>query len=764
MTSFIGRRREIEEARARLQQSRLVSLLGVGGVGKTRLAEELAVRSARAFRDSVRWIDLASVRQPEAVPSAAAVALGVTDQSSRAVMDKVIDHVQSRHMLIVLDNCEHLLSAAAELVSTVLAAAPEVRIVTTSREPLSIAGEYVYMLPPLSTPGEIEDCRAADIAHFESVSLLVERAQSVVADFQLTDTNARAVAQLCNRLDGIPLAIELAAARLRSLSPSQLVERLDKRFALLTGGDRGAMPRQQTLRALIDWSFELCSDTERLLWARLSVFSGSFDLDAAEAICGFGDLSDTPVIDVLDRLIGKCLVTVDRTTEQLRYSQLMTVREYGHELLEKSGDSEELFHRHLEHYSTRADRSSIDWCGPGQSEILAGLRIDHPNFVAALDWSLRDASQRAAAARLAVALRYHWIAGGYLSDGRIRLERILQHLAAPTRERGDVLWVTAWTALIQGDHDAALAHLDECTHLATALGDHRLRAHADHWRGIHAVFSGKPADAIRLFHDAITVHRSLGDLASVLTASFELGMAQTYDGQLDSALRTCGEVIAVADAHGEKWNKAYALWVSSVAYFHLGRHDDAVEAAEQALRIQHDFKDKICTALSIELLSWVAASSGDAGGAATLSGAAKGVWRRLGTSVVAFGPHITEDSLTSERRAARTIGADEFARLAAPAVGLTIDQAVDLALGTRPDAAPTPPAEASPLTRREQQIAELLAEGLSNRQIADALVISRRTVDGHVEHILDKLAVSSRTQVAAWVAARAHPRIGQAGG
>ncbi|MFF2028389.1 LuxR C-terminal-related transcriptional regulator, partial [Streptomyces sp. NPDC058171] len=233
--------------------------------------------------------------------------------------------------------------------------------------------------------------------------------------------------------------------------------------------------------------------------------------------------------------------------------------------------------------------------------------------------------------------------------------------------------------------------------------------------------------------------------------------AQTYDGRLDDALETCRDVIAVADRHGEKWNKAYALWVSSVAYFHLGRADDAVDAAQQALRIQRDFKDKICTALSIEVLSWVATSSGDANAAATLCGAAKGVWHRLGTSVAAFGPQITDDSQSSERDAARMVGPGEFAQLATPAVRLTIEQAVDLALGTRTEDAAAPVAEASPLTKREQEIAELLAQGLSNRQIAERLVISRRTVDGHVEHIFDKLAVSSRTQVAAWVAARAHP-------
>ncbi len=754
LTSFVGRRRELDAARACLQHAHLVSLIGPGGVGKTRLAEELAARSARAFRDSVRWIDLAAVRDPDTVPSAAAAALGVTDQSNRPVLDKLADHTRSRHMLIVVDNCEHLLPAVITLVTTLLDAAPEIRIVTTSREPLGIAGEQTYVLPPLGTPPAGTGCRAVDIAPFEAVTLLVERARNTVSGFELTDANADAVAQLCRSLDGIPLAVELAATRLRSLSPSQLVERIDRRFALLTGGNRSALPRQQTLRALIDWSHDLCSDDERLLWARLSVFPGSFDLEAAEAVCGFGALPEDEIVDLLDRLVAKSLVGTDRATEDLRYLQLMTVREYGAELAESIGETAELFRRHRDHYAARAARSAQDWCGSTQREILTRLRIDHPNHIAALDWSLREESSSPTTAEFAVALRYHWIAGGNLADGRSRIERILHSATDPVRERGDALWVAAWIALIQGDHDAAEQHLIECHSLAATLADDRLRAHADHWAALHALFRGRTADAIAGYESAIGVHRAHGDTAAVLTASFQLAMAQIYDGRADDALTTCNAVLDLSGRYGENWNRAYSLWVSSLVHLHQGASGAAVDAARDALRIQRSYKDKICTALSIEVLAWTCAGSGDPRRSAQLFGAADAVWTRLGTDIAAFGPHVTDDSRAARRRAVDALGEAAFGKLAAEQAGTTIDEAVAFALGESTTAETTGPKTVSPLTKRELEIAMLIAEGRSNRAVAEHLVISSRTVDGHVERILAKLGFASRTQIAAWVAAR----------
>lgn len=751
ITSFIGRRKEIDEARVRLQQSRLVTLLGPGGVGKTRLAERIAEQTSRAFRDSYRWIDLASVRDPDALTPAAAAALGVIDQSNKDAMDKILDYLRDKHVLIVLDNCEHLLEASAQFVASVLVGAPEAHILATSRAPLGVGGEATFDLPPLSTPPLSTGYGAADVAVYESVTLLIERAQALFAGFELNDSNADDIAELCSQLDGIPLAIELAAVRLRSLSPSQLIRRLDHRFALLTGGDRSSMPRQQTLKALIDWSYDLCSDAERVLWARLSVFSGSLDLEAVEEVCSGGVLSKSGVVETLDGLIAQSLVRVDRSAAELRYSQLMTVREYGHELLEASGDSSTVYCRHRDHYLTRAQKYADDWFSPRQSEHLGLLRVDHYNLMSALDWSLRTEDFSSAAA-LSVALRYHWIAGGYLSDGRLRLERLLKHLQSDD-SRGDVLWVTAWTALIQGDRDGALDHLKECSDIAVRLDDPRLQSHHDHWAGLHALFSGHTSEAIALLSRAVEVHRAHNDKASVLTASFMLAMAQAYDGQLEQSLITCDDVVSIADGHGEQWNKAYALWVSSVARFHLGETEQAISTAHKALGIQRDFKDKICTALSIEVLVWTAQAVGKAEHAAQLCGAANSVWKLLGTSVAAFGPHVERDSTTSTSALRQALGISLFEQLQYRTSDLNIVESVGLALGTMPRRNDSVDSQASVLTKREVQVAELLAEGLGNKEIAEKLVISRRTVDGHVERIFNKLGMGSRTQVAVWIRA-----------
>ncbi|HET8994101.1 MULTISPECIES: LuxR C-terminal-related transcriptional regulator [unclassified Rhodococcus (in: high G+C Gram-positive bacteria)] len=754
MTSFVGRRHELDAARVCLEQSRLVSLVGPGGVGKTRVAEELVDRTARVFRDGSAWIDLAPVREPDAVPSAAAAALGVTDQSSKPVVGKITDRVRDRHLLIVIDNCEHLLTPAVELVSLLLAAAPECRIVTTTREPLRVAGEKIYDLPPLALPEPSDHYRAAEAAHYEAVSLLVERAQNVIDAFELTETNVVAVVQLCRRLDGIPLALELAAAKLRSLSPAQLVERLDRRFALLTGGDRNALPRQQTLRALVDWSYELCSAPERSLWARLSVFAGGFDLDAVESVCGFGDIPVEDVVDLLDRLVAKSLVVVERSPGSVRYNQLMTVREYGSELLDAVADTEAVGRRHRDHFAALASRSARYWCGPDQSELLAQLRRDHANLMAALDWSLRTPGEVAIAAEFIVALRYHWIAGGNLSYGRRRVEQVLDHLTDPVRERGDALWVAAWIALIQGDRDAARRHLDECTSLAVALDDGALHAHADHWLGLHELFSGDTAHSIALYRSAIRVHRDNDDPASTLMAEFQLAMAECYEGLYDEALETCNRVLELANRYGERWNRAYALWVSALVHVHRGDTAKAVSAAQLALRIQQHYKDKICTALSIEVLAWAAVADADAERSARLFGVTAVVWTRLGTTVAAFGPHTADDSRAAREAARTKLGHNAFDRLSAPPADMTIDQAVLFALGEHTVPPNRSVRDTSPLTKREFEIARLVADGMSNRAVADKLVISRRTVDGHVERILAKLGVTSRTRIATWVAAR----------
>jgi predicted ATPase/DNA-binding CsgD family transcriptional regulator len=750
LTSFVGRRRELAEAKKAMTESRLVTLTGPGGVGKTRIAYELAERSRRAFRDGSWVVELASVEDESSLASIVASSLAVDDQSNRAPTRKLVDHLRERQLLIVLDNCEHLLAPVADLVDTMLAASPGLRILATSREPLGIAGEHNCSVPPLTTPPVDGKLTPECVDQYEAVRLLVDRARDITPDFGVTHENSDAVVQLCNRLDGIPLAIELAATRLRSLSLTQIVERLDRRFQLLTGGNRVAVPRQQTLRALIDWSYELCTESEKLLWTRLSVFTGSFDLDAAEQVCGFGALQRDDVVDVLDRLVAKSILVIDRDGELVRYRMLMTVREYGAELLELAGEYLTVRRRHRDHYRRNAIHVVERWCGPGQAAALAALRRDHSNLMSALEWSITTPGELDPGAELAEFLRYHWIAGGFLGDGRRWLEQILTAMDPSSPQRGETLWVAAWVALIQGDRDPAVRWLAEGEELARQKGDERLAAHVAQWTAIHRLFSGELPAAIALFEQSIAGHVACDDRASELTALFQLAMAQTYAGRHHDALRTCAHALELSSEHDERWTHAYSLWISGVARWHLGDLDGAQRDAEGALRLQRDFKDSICTALTIELVSWVALARSDYGRAAKLLGASNAVWTALGTTIEAFGPHIHRDSVESADKVAKALGPKRFAELSQQHRRLSKVEAIDLALGVSKSVEAQP--AGSPLTKREREIAALIAQGLSNRAVAESLVISPRTVDGHVERILAKLDFTSRTQIASWVA------------
>lgn len=751
LTNFIGRRRELSEVKDKMAESRLVTLTGPGGVGKTRLALEVAERSRRGLRDGVWIVELASLEDESSLSQVVVSALHLPDQSNRDPKEKLAGYLRDRQLLIVLDNCEHLLQACASLVESLLGDAPGLRILATSREPLGIGGEHLCDIPPLSAPPVDESHSANAISHYEAVSLLVDRARNVVPDFSITEENAEAIVQLCDRLDGIPLAIELAATRLRALSVTQIVERLDKRFSLLSGGNRMAMPRQQTLRALIDWSFDLCTKDEQVLWARLSIFPGSFDLDAVEQTCGFGSLDRDRIIDLLDRLVAKSIVLTERTGESVRYRQLMTVREYGAELLDVAGELQELKGRHRDHYLANAGGMVDRWCGPGQAAALARMKADHASLLSALEWSAGAPLQIGAAAELASLLRYHWVAGGFLSDGRRWLEQILSGPLESGVQRGNALWVAAWIALMQGDREAARGHLAECESVAADLQDRRLSAHVTQWSGILQLFSGETQAAIGLFRECIAAHAEFGNTASVLTGLFQLAMAQTYNGELEDALQTCDRAIKLSEENGEQWNRSYSWWITGLCRWHLGDLEAAKKAAVEALALQPEFKDRICTALTIELLSWVAASSADFGTAARLASAASAVWTALGTDVQAFGPHILKDSTTSGAAVVHALGEKTVIGLTRQNASMTITEAVQLALGANSPANIRQAAK-SPLTSRENQIAGMVADGLSNRAIAESLVLSPRTVDGHVERMLAKLDFASRTQIASWFA------------
>lgn len=737
-TSFVGRQKEVAEARRLLGVARLVTLKGPGGVGKTRLALEVAAGSAKAF-SGVWLVDLASVHEPSAVPGAVAAALGVADVGARRVEELLAAYLSRRRVLLVLDNCEHLAEACAQLARHLLSAAPELRILATSRETLQLTGEHV--LDVSSLPAD------------DAAELLRQRAVAVRPGFEVTDTNRPVVARLCAALDGLPLAIELAASRLRTLSVEQAVERLEDRFALLTAGSRTAQPHHRTLRAAIDWGWELCGREERLLWARLSVFAGSFTLEAAEGVCAGEGVDEREVLDVLDRLVAQSLVEYPEDGGTARYRLLETIRAYGWERLVASGEEQWARRRHHDFFHSLAERLHKDWFGPRQEEILTGLRAEHANLLAALEYpgEAGEASpqDRQSRLELAGALLYHWVAGGFLSEGRRQLERVLQAAPEPTSARARALLAAAYVVGEQFDLSAVQRWLTEAEELAGRLGELGVAAHVrGHW-GIAELYSGRPDQALSRIEEAVAAHMALGDRFGEVTWRCALAIVQTISGDA-RASHTSRRALADTGAHGERWARAHLLMVRGRGAWALGDQQEATALTVSAMETLRGFSDTLGVAKMVEQLAWITASDGDHRRAGYLLGVAGSLREDAGTAVVAGDPRDEGYHADCEAGVLRALGPAGYERVLVE--GAAIDgpaEAIARALAGGVEPAAPPPA-ADPLTRRERQVAALVAEGMTNRGIAGELVLSQRTVDGHVDRILTKLGFSRRAQIAAW--------------
>jgi predicted ATPase/DNA-binding CsgD family transcriptional regulator len=751
LTSFVGRRQEIADVRARLATARLLTLTGAGGAGKTRLALEVATEARKAFTDGVWLVDLAPVGEAALVPRAVVTALGIPDQSSKPAEEQLTEYLSQRQALVVLDNCEHLAAACAVLVDRLLRNCARLRVLATSRRTLGVYGEHIYTVPPLSAPDPDQTSPLKDLAGYESVRLLVERAITIQPEFEINERNQHAIARLCARLEGIPLAIELAAARLRVLALDELVDRLEDRFTVLSGGSRTAEPRQRTLRALIGWSYDLCSPIERLLWARLSVFAGGFGLDAAEGVCADEHVPRDAVLDLLGQLVAQSVVLVVDVDGQVRYRMLETIRQYGRQQLADARELERLRSRHRDFYLDLAEGIAARWNGRGQAAGLARLRADKDDLRAALEYCVSDPDRTPSALALVSALRFHWCADGFLSEGRRWLDRVLARPGGNCPARTTTLWVAAWVTLLQGDYQTAGERLDECEE----LGDATARSQVMSLRGTCANFQGRLPEAICRFEQAIGELTAVNDGRGVLMSLFQLAIAQACAGDARAA-DTAKRAIMLSEQCGERWCRSYALWSLGFDAWVRGELDSAAELTRAGLVIQSGFNDHVGTALMIELLAWVAASKGESRHAARLLGSLRAIWQRIGTTIAAFGPHLADHHARCERDVAHALKASTFATAIAEGGGLDLGQAIACALGEAP-VTRVPRADKPALTRREHEIAQLVARGMSNRMIADFLVISPRTVDGHLEHILAKLGFSSRSQVAAWVTEHARP-------
>ncbi|MGF7235528.1 MAG: ATP-binding protein [Frankia sp.] len=739
-----------------------MTLTGPGGVGKTRLALEAAAQARRAFGDGVWWVDLASLRDGSLLVDEVSTVLGLVDRSARPALEKVAGFLAGQQVLLVLDNCEHLLDACGRFADQVLRGGPEVRILATSRRTLGIGGEHLVVVPPLAVPDP--DASPREVAGCDAVSLLVERTAALVPGFAVTGDNHAAVARLCAQLDGIPLAIELAAARLRSLSVPQLLDRLSDRFAVLTGGSRAGTARQRTLRAMIDWSHDLCSEPERLLWARLSVFAGGFDLEAAEEVCGGGDLPVARLLDHLDGLVAQSVVLVEPGVHCTRFRLLETIRQYGRDRLVELGEEEAALRRHRDYYLRLAQGLAEAWCGPNQSSGLARLRTEQGNLRAAFETCLTDPQGPRAAFELTVALRFHWTSGGLLAEGRRWLDTVLALPEQPPPARMTALWVAAWVAVLQGDLPAVEDRLGECERLAASLPDRRVAAQALTVRGTATLFGGDMAESVKSFEQAATVLHDVGDLAGELNAFLLLATTFTLVGDMARAATFGQQGLALSQAHGERLMRSYVLWAMGIVAWRRGEPADAERLLSEGLAIQRGFNDNFGVPLMIETLAWIAESQDDHQRAAALLVAARAVWRQVGTTIVAFGPHLADHSIRCERRTRSALREAPFQAAVDAGRGITKAAAIALALDEKP--ADTAAAERweSPLSRRESQVAELVARGMTNRMIASRLVLSPRTVDGHVERIFGKLGFTSRAQLAAWVSAGSAPSGGGAAG
>ncbi len=768
LSSFIGRRRELGEIKRSLTESRLVTLTGVGGTGKTRLALRVAAEVRRAFGDGVWFVDLTElhgpgllaqqVQDPDVLAYLVAATLGLRQQGGGPPLQSLAEQLADRQMLLILDNCEHLIPASAILAHSLLSGCPRLRILATSREPLVIAGEALYAVPPLPAPDPAQRPSPADLGRCEAVALFVARAQAAVPGFGLTEDNHVAVAELCHRLDGLPLAIELAAVRIRMLTPLQILNRLTDRFALLGRGNRSGSQRQQTLRACVDWSFDLCAKPEGLLWARLSVFTGGFELDAVEGVCADELLPEGDLLDLVGGLLDKSiLVRDDHDGEAARYRMLETIRDYGQDKLVEAGEQAELRRRHRDWCQQLAARARAEWISDRQPYWIDRLGREHANLRAAIEYCLTEPSRAEAALRLLMTLpRTYWWACGQFGEARQWLERALAQAGAdaPAGLRAWALTLNATLEVYHGDIGAADRLLDQAHELAQAVNSPEL-VRVVVGRASTALYRGDLPAALDLQEQTLTLLSSppQPDLEMRLSVLLTLGAAAETTGDLSRAQACRQEVLALTESRGEIYYRAISLWQVAVTAWRQGRLAEATDRAREALRLRRlsRTRDRYNIALGLDVLAWIAVGQGQYPRAATLLGAVDGVLRDLGMPI--FGSLI-RDHDTCLRQARETLGDAAFTAAFDHGRSLPVEAALDYALDERRQAtAPPPPKDTStPLTRRESQIADLIAQGLSNKDIAASLVISQRTAESHVEHILTKLGFTSRAQVAAWIA------------
>ena len=632
VTSFVGREAQITEVEKLLTKTRLLTLTGSGGTGKTRLSLQVGAELLEEYSDGVFLVELAPVRDPDLVPQAVASALGVREEVGHNLMQTLGKYLASKKLLLLVDNCEHLLSAAALLVDTLLRSCAGLRILASSREGLGIAGEQIYRVPSLSLPNPRETASPETLGQCEAVRLFVERALAVSPTFAITAQNASALAQLCARLDGIPLAIELAAARMKALSVEKLLERLDDRFRLLTGGSRTALPRQQTLRALIDWSYDLLGESERALLQRLSIFAGGWTLEGAESVCADDVVEEWEVLDLLTGLVDKSLVAYEEEDE--RYRLLETVRQYARDRLLERGEAAivAVRERHIDFCVQLAEAADAELKGPQSVLWLGRLEQEHDNMRAALAWCQGNAQAGDSGLRLGAALDQFWRLRGYWSEGREHLSTLLADAGSQVSQsaRAQALMITGKMASLQGDYASARALYEESLAMRRELGDKQGMANSLRSLGIVASNQGDFASARPLYEESLAVSRDLGDKRGLAQSLHDLGKMASLQGDYANARALLEESLAIQKELGNKQGVADSLGSLGFMAFFQGDYANAHSLQEELLAIWRESGDKSGLALTLSNLGYAAWERGDYANARPLLEESLTIRRELG--------------------------------------------------------------------------------------------------------------------------------------
>lgn len=740
-TSFIGRRDVLTAIRSRIGSgARLVTLVGIGGIGKSRVVVQAARQLTPVFPDGVIYVDLTQLRHRELLAQAVLDAAGIPPAASEEAAEYLIRSLAGKAVLIVLDNCEHLLAACAELVALLLRRTAGVAVLSTSRMPLGTTGEWLIPVQPLAVSGQDAD----------GVALFVDRVQSVQSAFVVDAANIGRIEALCARLDGLPLAIELAARRMRVLSLDQLIDRLEDRFRILTEAPNDVPERHRSLRAVFDYSYEQCSPDESRLWAQASVFVGSISLEALEAVC----VPDGPVtaLDLVDGLVQRSILIRSESVNGARYRMLESIREYGIDRLHDELDTVQLRHRHRGYFSEVARRAERHWFGPRQADWSEELRLELPNLRAALDSFLSDGEWEAAAEMVADLWPF-WLAHGHLHEGRMWFQRSrVDDYPSPK-----TMWVSAWIDLLEGDVETSTRRLKISVALSQKLGDIRSLANATALQGAVALVKGDLETGASLYERSLEINATTDDPAGRAFIYLQLGEIYCAAGRPDDALVCAQKSRELSEPLGEQACSSYAMWVQALA-MHISGDNSAAEAmASTAMLTKYRLHDRLGMMLLAELLAWIAVDNGEFDRGAVLLGATSEIWVSVSSQLMGLGSLITlRDQAMATLRGA--LDAPVLDTAWQRGTGMAEDDMIKTAIrgagspGAGTEDVPSPNTPVSPLTKREIEVARLIAEGLSNRELARRLVIGQRTVETHVTNILTKAGLDRRGQVAKWLA------------